>query len=101
MSAISKILIAGLLIGCLLNVPYGYFQFTRIAGCIAFCYLAYKEFEDKREITGILSVACAILLNPVFKIHFTRQTWNIIDLVIATGLIVWTISEALINKQKK
>ena len=101
MSAIIKISIAALLIGCLLNVPYGYFQFLRIAGCVAFCYLAYKEFEQKREITGTLSVACAILLNPVFKIHFERKTWNTIDVIIAIGLIVWTISDASVSKRKK
>ena len=64
MTVIIKLLIAALLIGCLFNVPYGYFQFIRIAGCIGFAYLAYNEFNYKRNITGILSVACAILLNP-------------------------------------
>ena len=100
MTAIIKILIAALLIGCLFKVPYGYFQFIRIAGCIGFCYLAYKEFEEKRTTTGLLSVAFAILLNPVFKIHFTRKIWNNIDLVIAIGLIIWVIFESLIKKQK-
>jgi len=99
MTTIIKILIAALLIGCLFEVPYGYFQFIRIAGCIGFCYLAYKELEEKRSITGIFSVVCAILLNPVFKIHFTRKTWNNIDVVIALGLIIWTISGALIKNK--
>lgn len=100
MTIIIKILLAGLLIGCLFNVPYGYFQFIRVAGCVGFIYLAYYEFQNKRNITGIFSVACALLLNPVFKIHFTRKIWNNIDLVIAIGLIIWVISESFIKKQK-
>lgn len=100
MTGTIKLLIAALLIGCLLKVPYGYFQFVRIAGCIGFCYLAYKEFEEDRVISGILSVTCIILLNPVFKIHFTRKTWNNIDLIIAIGLLVWLCYERLITKHK-
>jgi hypothetical protein len=91
MTIIIKILLAGLLIGCLFNVPYGYFQFIRIAGCVGFIYLAYYEFQNKRNITGIFSVACALLLNPVFKIHFVRKQWNIIDVVIAVLLLIWVI----------
>ena len=78
-----------LLIGCLFNVPYGYFQFIRIAGCLGFAYLAYNEFEDNKTVTGLFCIACAILLNPVFKIHFTRKVWNNIDLVIAILLLIW------------
>lgn len=100
MTVIIKLLIAALLIGCLFNVPYGYFQFIRIAGCIGFAYLAYNEFNYKRNITGILSVACAILLNPVYKIHFTRKLWNDIDLVIAILLLIWVIFDASKNIKK-
>ncbi len=100
MIVIIKLLIAALLIGCLFNVPYGYFQFIRIAGCIGFAYLAYNEFNYKRNITGILSVACAILLNPVYKIHFTRKLWNDIDLVIAILLLIWVIFDASKNIKK-
>ena len=95
-----KILLSIILFGCLLNVPYGYFQFIRIAGCIGFAFLAYYEFKNKRNITGILSVACAILLNPVFKIHFSRKLWNDIDLVVAILLLTWVISDLYLQYGK-
>ena len=84
-----KVLIAVLLVGCLFNVPYGYFQFIRIAGCVGFAYLAFNEFNLERNILGILCFVCAILLNPVFKIHFTRKLWNQIDIIIAVLLLIW------------
>ncbi len=93
MNVIIKILIALFLIGCLFNVPYGYFQFVRIASCIGFAYLAYKEFEEDKTITGILCIGCAILFNPIFKIYFKRELWNDIDLVIAIALGVWIIAD--------
>lgn len=88
---IIKLLLAGILIGCIFKVPYGYFQFVRIAGCIGFCWLAYIEHEEKKSITAILSIVCAILLNPIFKIHFARKTWNNIDISIAVFLGLWVI----------
>ena len=60
-----KIVLSVLLFGCLLKMPYGYFQFVRIAGCIGFIYLAYEEFENGKIITGILCSAGAMWL-PIF-----------------------------------
>lgn len=89
MNNLIQLILAILLFGCLLDVPYGYFQFIRISGCIGFLYLANREFNDKRVLTGIFSTACAILLNPIFKIHFSRALWNKIDFVIGLLLLIW------------
>jgi hypothetical protein len=100
MNTIIKLIIAALLFGCLLDVPYGYFQFIRIACFIGFAYLAYQEFEEKKNIKGIVWAACAILLNPVIKIHFTRGVWNNIDLVIAIGLTICSLIELYLHYGK-
>ena len=63
-----------------------------------FIYLAYNELQKDLVITGILSAGCAILFNPIFKIYFHRKIWNQIDLVIATLLIIWTITDLLYKK---
>lgn len=77
-----------ILFGCLLNVPYGYFQFARLsvfAGCV---YLAYNSIADKQNVFSILYIGIAILFQPLFKIHFIRETWNIIDVIIAVIFII-------------
>lgn len=99
MKIVIKGLLIALLIGCIFKVPYGYFQFVRIAGCIGLAYLAYLEFEANKPLTGTLCVIGAILLNPIYKIHFVRSLWNTIDLIIAGLLIIWVIVE-LITKPK-
>lgn len=101
MNTIIKLILVALLFGCLLNVPYGYFQFVRLAGCAGFIYLAYQEFENNNPITGILSALCAILLNPIFKIHFTRQLWNKIDVSIAIGLLIWIVFDLYLQYGKR
>ncbi len=100
MKTIIKVIIAALLLGCLLKVPYGYFQFVRIAACAGFIYLAWQEFESKNSILGVLWAACAILFNPIYKIHFTRKVWNQIDVVVAVALLICLIIELYLQYGK-
>lgn len=88
---------AGLLLACLLKMPYGFYQFVRIAGFILFSWLAYIEYNEHKFFIAIMCACIAILLNPIFKIYFTRDLWNKIDLIIATALTVWIIID-LLNK---
>ena len=74
-------------------MPYGYYQFVRIATCIGFIALAYIEYESKRTTTVVLSVLAAILFNPIAKIYFKKDTWQIIDEVIAIALVIWIITD--------
>lgn len=100
MSNVIKFLLAIMLLLCLLKMPYGYFQFIRIAGAIGFGYLCYSEFQQQRSITGLLCALCTILLQPVFKIHFTREIWNKIDVIIAIFLLIWTIIDLFLHYGK-
>ena len=100
MNTTIKIALAVLLLLCWLKLPYGYFQFLRIGGCIAFAWLAYIELEGKRNVTGMLCIVGAILLNPIVKIHFDRYTWNVIDTIIGVLLIIWAIIDLYLHYGK-
>lgn len=100
MKIVIKLILAALLFGCLANMPYGYYQFIHIAGCLGFAYLAYIEFENKNSITGLLCVAAAILLNPIAKVHFKRPIWNEIDLILAIALLIWLIIDLYLQYGK-
>lgn len=91
MTNIVKIIIATFLFGCLLKMPYGYFQFVRIATCIGFIWLAneYKAIP----LALICCVGAVILFNPIFKVHFSRILWNTMDAIVGGLLIVWSIGE--------
>ena len=88
-----KAIMAALLFGCLAPMPYGYFQFIRIACCAGFIYLAVNEFKSDRIVTGLLSVAAAILFNPIFKIYLGRSIWNTVDIAAGGLLLIWIISD--------
>lgn len=77
-----------LLFVCLFDMPYGYYQFVRFAGMLVFALLAYFSFEQKRNLEVIIYVALALLFQPLIKVAFGRTIWNIVDVVVAVGLIL-------------
>ena len=83
-----KIALAILFFLCLLDMPYGYFQFVRLAGFAGFIYLAYQANENKQQQAVILFVCLAILFQPFIKISLGRTIWNIVDVVVGIGLVL-------------
>ena len=83
-----KIILSLLLLLCLLDMPYGYYQFVRFTAMVGFCYLAYsaKEHSNKNEM--FIFIGLALLFQPFFKIALGRTIWNIIDLVVGIGLLL-------------
>jgi hypothetical protein len=68
-------------------MPYGYYQFVRLTAGISFAYFAYGAYEDKKEIQMLLFIALAILFQPFLKISLGRELWNIVDVLVAIGLL--------------
>lgn len=85
---IIKIVLAILFLLCLLDFPYGYYQFVRFAGMIGFAVLAYKAHEQGRKTEIIIYFGLAILFQPFFKIALGREIWNIVDVVVGIGLLI-------------
>lgn len=84
---IIKIVLAILLLICLFDLPYGYYQLIRYIAMVGFALLAYYEYERKNIPMVIVFVGLAILFQPLLKITLGRQVWNIMDVIIAIGLI--------------
>ncbi len=82
-----KITLAVLFLLCLMDMPYGYFQSVRFLALVGFGVLAYKSSEQKKDTEVIVYIALAILFQPLFKIALGRTLWNIVDVVVAVGLI--------------
>lgn len=82
-----KIFLSIFLMICLLNMPYGYFQFVHFAGMLGFALLAYFSYEQKRNAEVIIYIALALLFQPFVKVAHGRTVWNVVDVVLAVGLI--------------
>lgn len=93
-----KLILTFLLFGCLLNMPYGYYQFVRFTAMVGFAYLAYSANEQNNKNEVFIYIGLALLFQPFIKIALGRTIWNIIDVLVGVGLL---LSLALPKKDKK
>lgn len=82
-----KVILAILFMGCLLDMPYGYFQLVRFVGMGGFILLAYFDSSRKDKTLMIIWILFALLINPFFKVALGRTVWNIIDVIWAVILV--------------
>jgi hypothetical protein len=83
-----KVIIAILFFLCLIDFPYGYYQFVRFVALIGFVFLAYQANQHCRKTEMIIYISLALLFQPLFKVSLGRQLWNVVDIVVAIGLII-------------
>ncbi|QEC68744.1 hypothetical protein FRZ67_16055 [Panacibacter ginsenosidivorans] len=86
-----------MLFGCLMPMPYSYYQIMRWVVCIGFAAFAYTEYKAQKIYIAVPCIAIAILFNPIAPIHFTKPTWKPIDITIACLLIVWVAADILLT----
>ena len=79
--------LAAVLLLCLLDMPYGYYQLVRFVAAGALFYLGYKEQERGQQESAIVLWCLAFLFQPFFKIPLGRMIWNLVDIAVAVFLI--------------
>ena len=77
-----------LFLGCLANMPYGYYQLVRFLGMVGFLWLAFQENEKGNKGLLVFWLSSALLINPIFKISLGRELWNVIDILWAVILVL-------------
>ena len=88
MDKVIKIILAILFFFCLLDMPYGFYQIVRFAGMLGFVLLAHQSYTEGRKSETIIYGCLALLFQPFFKIILGRQIWNMMDVIVGTGLIL-------------
>jgi hypothetical protein len=78
-------------------MPYGYYELVRIVGLIGFALLAYQANHKGNQMEMIIYIGLALLFQPFFKIALGRFLWNVVDVIVAIGLL---LSIVLNNKNK-
>lgn len=69
-------------------MPYGYYQLVRFVALIVFAVLAYQANKKEQQTEMLIYGALALLFQPFIKITLGRELWNIIDVIVAVGLII-------------
>jgi hypothetical protein len=88
LSNTTKIILAILFFLCLIDLPYGFYQFVRFFGLIGFSILVYQANQYGRQTEMIIYGGLALLFQPFFKIALGREIWNVVDVIVGIGLLV-------------
>ena len=88
MEKLIKIILALLLILCLLDMPYSFYQLVRFVALVGFGYLAVMANKQHNTNAVFIYIALAILFQPFFKIALGRTIWNVVDVIVSITLVV-------------
>ena len=81
-----------LLLLCLLDMPYGFYQLVRFVAMAGFALLCYIEYSKDNLLLSILFGCIALLFQPFFKIALGRELWNIVDVITSIILIIYSLN---------
>lgn len=87
MKPLVKVIVAILLILCLANMPYGFYTLVRFVAAFVFAYFSFDYFKANKDGLGFTFAALAVLFQPFIKIALGRVIWNIVDVIVAVGLV--------------
>ncbi|MBR1889683.1 MAG: hypothetical protein IJ816_03540 [Alloprevotella sp.] len=87
MKPIIKLVLAVLLLLCLADLPYSFYQLVRVAAAVGFAYLSYDYFKGNKNVWGVVFAGLALLFQPFLKVQLDRTFWNAIDIIVALLLI--------------
>ena len=91
LATIIKISLSILLFLCLIDMPYGFYQFVRFLALIGFGILAFQSYQEGKQTSMVIYGALALLFQPLFKISLGREIWNGVDVVVGIGLLISVI----------
>jgi hypothetical protein len=77
-----------LIIAMLEGLPYGFFQLLRLILFGSSAYLGWLSYVSKKFFWTWSFVIIGVVFNPILPLYLDRNLWRIIDLFVATFLIV-------------
>ena len=99
---ILKGIIAVLLLLCLIDADYGFYQAIRTIVSFGFAFLTYRYHHTGEKTNAIIFLCLLIVFQPVMKIAFGRDIWIVIDVLVAGFLIYQILHEVyMVNRQSK
>lgn len=84
---IINLVMALILLLCLFDMPYGYYQLVRFISAAVFGLYAYHYYEKEEKLLFFIFLSLAVLFQPLIKIKLGRDIWNFVDVAVALWLI--------------
>lgn len=91
----SLLILAVILLLCLLDMPYGYYQFVRFFSFVLSGYFAYVAYNHKKTVLLLIFIIAGLLFNPIIKTPLGKEIWQMVDIGYAGFLIIVLIFELI------
>ena len=86
-TTIIKGIIAVLLLFCLIDADYGFYQAMRTLISFGFAFLTYRYYKSGDNTNAIIYLCLLIVFQPLLKIGLGRGIWMVVDIVVAVYLV--------------
>lgn len=70
------------------KLPYGYYILLRWVVTISALFSVWVAYDSEDKFWLFLMGGIAILFNPIIPVHFTKEIWVVIDIVVAILFLV-------------
>ncbi|CAM3297178.1 DUF6804 family protein [Shewanella pealeana] len=74
-------------------LPYGYYMLLRLVATVVFVWAALVAHQRKNEVLPWVFGLCAIVFNPIIKIHLPKELWAVID--ITAGMLLLAVQKQI------
>lgn len=100
---IVKGIIAALLLLCLIDADYGFYQAMRTLVSFGFAFLAYNYYTSGDNTNAIIFLCLLILFQPLMKIGLGRGIWIVVDIATAGFLLYQILAKdsGIVGDKKK
>ena len=94
--------IVAIIVGVATQQEYSYYLFLRWFVMLSFIYLSYRAYEQENIRLVIYFLGVAIIFNSFHKFTFQRNTWHLIDNLVAfiTSVIVIFDFRGMLKKSR-
>lgn len=86
--SIACLIAAALSLFGVVNLPYGYYMFLRLAVCVTAIAAGLVLVQRRDSKFALMAWALALLYNPVFRVALDKDTWRLVNLVTAVVLVM-------------
>ena len=97
-TTIVKGIIVVLLLLCLIDADYGFYQAMRTLISFGFAFLTYRYYQTGDKTNTIIYLCLLIIFQPLLKIGLGRGIWIVADIAVAGFLTYQLYKEEHIKK---
>lgn len=95
---IVKGIIAALLLLCLIDADYGFYQAMRTLVSFGFAYLTYY-YKSGDKTNAIVYLCLLIVFQPLMKIGLGRSIWIVVDVLVA-GFLIYQLLKGILDEKR-